>query len=170
MRFEEIIALTLEHEGGYVDHPNDPGGKTNFGITERFARAKGYRGSMRNLPRSLALQWYEESIWDRYKFGEINPQVARYLFDMAVNHGQWTKVAQRAASKYWPDLVVDGVWGPQTHWAFTNLDHLHSFLLSLLIERVRYGEEIVTKNRSLGTFWLGWIRRWTDRRWDIVSR
>lgn len=165
--FRDVINITLDWEGGYVDHPSDPGGKTNYGITERFARARGYRGHMRDLSLEQALQWYQESIWDRYKFYELNPQVGRYLFDMAVNHGQWTRIAQRAAKKYWQPLEVDGVWGEDTHWAFMNLDHMHSFLMNLMVERVRYGEEIVSRNRRLGTFWLGWIRRWLDRRWDV---
>ena len=48
---DRLIDALIEREGGYVDHPADKGGPTCFGITEAVARAHGYAGPMRQLPR-----------------------------------------------------------------------------------------------------------------------
>ena len=51
---DALIDGLIEREGGYVSHPADTGGPTCFGITEAVARAHGYAGSMRQLPREEA--------------------------------------------------------------------------------------------------------------------
>ena len=51
---DDLLDGLIEREGGYVNHPADRGGPTCWGITEAVARAHGYRGSMRNLPRAEA--------------------------------------------------------------------------------------------------------------------
>ena len=56
MNFERAFEKLLGHEGGFVDHPKDPGGATRYGITQRVARANGYVGDMRNFPLSEAMQ------------------------------------------------------------------------------------------------------------------
>ena len=54
MDVDELIEALIEREGGYVNHPNDRGGPTNYGITEAVARAHGFAGAMRSMPRSEA--------------------------------------------------------------------------------------------------------------------
>lgn len=54
MNFERAFEKLLGHEGGFVDHPKDPGGSTRYGITQRVARANGYEGDMRNFPLAEA--------------------------------------------------------------------------------------------------------------------
>ena len=51
--FQDALKRVLKHEGGYIDHPSDPGGETNFGITKAVARNYGYSGSMRNIPADI---------------------------------------------------------------------------------------------------------------------
>ena len=58
MTIESMIDTTIGKEGGYVDHPADRGGKTIWGITEAVARANGYTGDMRAMPRSTAVAIY----------------------------------------------------------------------------------------------------------------
>lgn len=58
MRIEKLFDELLDREGGYVNHPADRGGPTNFGITEAVARAHGFKGLMRNLPRGDAAAIY----------------------------------------------------------------------------------------------------------------
>ncbi|HEZ0935870.1 TPA: glycosyl hydrolase 108 family protein, partial [Neisseria meningitidis] len=53
-KFNQFINRVLSHEGGYANHPKDPGGETNWGITKRTAQANGYNGSMRAMTREQA--------------------------------------------------------------------------------------------------------------------
>lgn len=53
-----LIEDVIDREGGYVDHPADRGGATRYGITQAVARAEGYTGAMRDLPRALAARIY----------------------------------------------------------------------------------------------------------------
>ena len=85
-----IIAAVLAVEGGYVDHPSDPGGATNWGITERVARQCGYTGSMRALPKEVAFACYQRNYVERPGFlplVEIDPAVAEEVIDTGVNMG-----------------------------------------------------------------------------------
>lgn len=85
-----IIAAVFAVEGGYVNHPNDPGGATNWGITERVARQCGYRGDMRSLPKQVAFDCYRVNYIERPGFGplvEIDQAVAEEVIDTGVNMG-----------------------------------------------------------------------------------
>lgn len=123
--FDRLIGPLLDREGGYADHPSDPGGATKFGITGRVARAHGYRGDMRDLPRETAKAIYAQDYWTGPGFAavsELSAEAAAELFDTGINMG--THVAagflQRALNGFncrgtlYPDLVVDGSVGPAT--------------------------------------------------------
>ena len=68
---DALIDGLIEREGGYVNHPADKGGPTCFGITEAVARAHGYAGAMRNLPRSEAAAIYRRLYWLRPRFDQV---------------------------------------------------------------------------------------------------
>jgi len=90
MRIDDLIEDLLGREGGYADHPDDRGGPTNFGITERTARAAGHDGPMRDLPRAAAAAIYRRRYWTDTGFdrvAEIAPRLAAELFDTGVNMG-----------------------------------------------------------------------------------
>src|SRR6476469_836571 len=112
-------------EGGFVDRPADRGGPTCFGITEAVARAQGYAGPMRQLPRDEAAAIYERLYWSRPGFDEVaarSPRVAAELFDTGINMGPAVAVTflQRALTALnrngqdYADLTPDGRIGPQT--------------------------------------------------------
>src|SRR5687767_10092527 len=87
---ERMLDELVEREGGFVDHPADRGGATRYGITEAVARAHGYRGAMRQLPRAEALSIYRRLYWLRPRFdavAERTPRIAAELFDTGVNMG-----------------------------------------------------------------------------------
>lgn len=120
-----LIDALIEREGGYVANSADAGGATRFGITEAVARANGYKGAMRALPRDEAAAIYERLYWLRPRFDEVAKRaskVAAELFDTGVNMGPAVAVTflQRALTalnrngKDYPDLVPDGRLGPQT--------------------------------------------------------
>jgi len=125
MGVDELIEALIDREGGYVNHPSDRGGPTNFGITEAVARAHGYRGAMRSLPREEAAAIYRRLYWLRPRFDQVakrSAAVAAELFDTGVNMGPAvaTTFLQRALSALnrdradYPDLVPDGRIGPMT--------------------------------------------------------
>ncbi len=121
----QLVDALIEREGGYANHPADRGGPTCFGITEAVARAHGYGGAMRDLPRSEGAAIYRRLYWLRPNFDQVaarSPRVAAELFDTGVNMGPAVAVTflQRAltalnrSGRDFPDLVPDGRIGPET--------------------------------------------------------
>lgn len=111
MDFDQAYDTLLGHEGQYSFNAADPGGETMWGVTARVARANGYTGDMRALPRETAKSIYRAKYWDAVRADEM-PAAVRYpLFDAAVNSGttQAVKWLQRAV-----DVQDDGVLGPMT--------------------------------------------------------
>lgn len=174
MTIDTMIDDVIRREGGYSDHPNDRGGPTNWGITQQVARAYGYLGDMRALPRSAAVNIYKSRYWTGPKFDQaaaICPQIADELFDTAVNMGPATagKFLQRAlnalnrgASDY-PDVAADGNVGPMTLAALKGYmakrgAHGGEVLRKALdgLQCARY-IEIVESSPSQETFTFGWI-------------
>jgi lysozyme family protein len=125
MPIDDLIDALIDREGGYVNHPADRGGPTNYGITEAVARAHGYRGGMRDLPRDEAAVIYKRLYWLKPKFDQVakrSQAIAAELFDTGANMGPAVAATflQRALSalnrnrKDYPDLVPDGRIGPAT--------------------------------------------------------
>ena len=67
--FNKAFDRVIGHEGGYVNHPSDPGGETNWGVTRNTARAYGYNGDMRAMTREQAKPIYKTGFWDRIQGG-----------------------------------------------------------------------------------------------------
>lgn len=125
MDVTQLIEDVIDREGGYVDHPADRGGPTRYGITETVARAEGYAGAMRDLPRSLAARIYRQRYWQAPKFAAVAtraPLLAAELFDTGVNMGPATAAtflqrilnALNRQQRDWADIAVDANIGPQT--------------------------------------------------------
>ena len=111
MNFEQAFTKLIGHEGGYVNHPDDPGGETNWGVTRRVAEENGYTGTMRNFTKDDAMAIYDRRYWMKVSADEL-PEAVRFdVFDAAVNSGpkQATKWLQRALG-----VEDDGVIGAQT--------------------------------------------------------
>ncbi|PAL20203.1 glycoside hydrolase family 108 protein [Sphingopyxis sp. GW247-27LB] len=122
---EKLIDAVIDREGRYVDHPADRGGPTCWGITEEVARANGYAGPMRSLPRDVAAAIYRRLYWTKPGFDRIAeraPLVAAELFDTGINMGIGTAAGflQRAlnalnrSARDYPDLSIDRAVGPRT--------------------------------------------------------
>ena len=132
---DRLIDALIEREGGYCDHPADKGGPTCFGITEAVARAHGYGGPMRLLPRDEAAAIYKRLYWLRPRFDQVasrSAATAAEMFDTGVNMGPAvaTTFLQRALTalnrngKDYPDLTPDGRVGIQTLAALDAFLHL----------------------------------------------
>lgn len=128
-RIKQIIDGVIAVEGGYVDHPDDPGGATKYGITEAVARANGYSGHMRDLPRSTAFQIYLTRYVVAPNFDDVaavDERVGEELIDTGVNAGQkrageWFQEALNGLNNRGRDygnISVDGAVGPNTINAF----------------------------------------------------
>ncbi len=111
MNFDVAFHRLLGHEGGYSDHPDDPGGATMWGVTERVARAQGYQGAMRDLPIDTAKAIYRALYWDAIRADDLPPALRYAVFDAAVNSGTQQSVRWLQAAV---GADVDGMVGPQT--------------------------------------------------------
>lgn len=125
LSIDELLNNVIAREGGYSDHPADRGGPTRWGITQAVARANGYAGDMRALPRETAIAIYRTLYWHKPRFdlaAKIAPRVAAEMFDTGVNMGPPTAVAflQRALNalnrdgRDYHDIAVDRRIGPAT--------------------------------------------------------
>ena len=123
---KRVIDKIIEIEGGYVNDPSDSGGETNYGITKSVARQYGYKGSMKDLPRSVAFEIYEKRYWSSMLLDEVQKvagdHVAEELADTGVNTGvhRASEFLQRSLNvlnnreKHYADLKVDGDIGART--------------------------------------------------------
>jgi lysozyme family protein len=122
---DQLIDALIEREGGFVSNSADKGGPTCFGITEAVARANGYSGAMRQLPREGAAAIYKRLYWLRPAFDQVakrSTRLAAELFDTGVNMGPAVAAVflQRALTALnrnggdYPDLVPDGRVGSAT--------------------------------------------------------
>lgn len=124
---EQIINGIIEREGNgkYTNDSNDSGGPTRWGITEKTARAYGYKGEMREFPRAAAVNIYMSKYWTGPGFGAVHDHhqaLAVRLADFGVLAGPETAAKQlqrclnvlNRGGKDYPDMVADGKIGPKT--------------------------------------------------------
>ena len=152
--FDEIIELTLEHEGGYVHDPKDLGGETNFGIAKRFYPDV----DIKNLTKEGAKESYKKDYWDKNKVDKLPEDLKHIYFDMCVNQGRSraVKILQKAANAKGAKLTVDGGLGPATLGAIVKhkpeLERVRSY-------RVLHYANLVISKPEQERFWYGWFRR-----------
>ena len=150
--FDEIIEIVLEHEGGYVNDPDDPGGETNFGIAKRSHPDV----DIANLTKEGAKEIYKSEYWDKNKVESLPEYLRHIYFDMCVNQGRSraVRIMQRAANAKGAGLKVDGGMGPVTISAMKGLE-----IGRVRAYRVKYYADLVTKKPDLEKFYFGWFRR-----------
>jgi lysozyme family protein len=118
-RFDLCLDEVLRHEGGYVDHPSDPGGATNLGITHKtLARWRHVspwwnlpKQAVKDLQRPEAAKIYRASYWERSAAGQLPPGLDLALFDFAVNSGPDRAIRTLQAEL---NVAADGQVGPLT--------------------------------------------------------
>lgn len=130
MTKDDIFNEIIGREGGYVNNPDDTGGPTNWGITQKVARAHGYNGDMKNLTRLQAIAILDADYWTGPRFDQValvSMPIAVELTDTGVNMGPAVaaKFLQRCLNvfnnqgKAYPDLIADGQIGNRTIAALT---------------------------------------------------
>jgi lysozyme family protein len=163
---EDALAFTLGNEGGYTNHPADPGGATNFGIIQReLDRWNGahpelaFPGDVKDLTQDQAEAIYRANYW-RWD-GLTDAALAIKLFDIGVNCGTGTsvKLLQRALNALLPTPIdVDGQLGPATLGA-ANAQSPAALMGALCQVQKDYYQAIVARNSSQAVFLKGWLAR-----------
>ncbi len=89
--FDEALKAILHHEGGFVNHPKDPGGMTNLGVTKRvWEEWTGHEvdeKAMRALTPEVVAPMYKAKYWDRIRGDDLPTGVDYIVFDAAINSG-----------------------------------------------------------------------------------
>jgi len=113
--FEESLAHVLKSEGGYVDHPKDPGGATNLGTTkkvwEEWVGHEVTKDDIKSLTVADVTPLYKKKYWDAVRGDDLPRGVDFAVFDLAINSGvgRASKLLQRAVG-----VAADGAIGPAT--------------------------------------------------------
>ena len=153
--FEQCLALVLKHEGKFVNHPKDPGGMTNLGVTKRvWEEWVGHpvdEAAMRALGPADVAPLYKKNYWDKIHGDELPAGVDYACFDLAVNSGvgRAAKILQKALG-----VNPDGAIGPATMDAAASCNprEVASEICDL---RLGFLQSLPT----FDTFGKGWSRR-----------
>lgn len=158
--FDTIIVGVLASEGGYVDHPSDPGGATNLGIT-RATLARWRKVSpvtalpkqeVKNLTREEAIQIYKAFYWDAVLADQLPSGLDYAVFDFCVNSGPARAVInlQRLLG-----VADDGVIGPITLNALAKVKDLSTLIHRYQDDRLKFLKALST----FPVFGKGWTTR-----------
>lgn len=159
--FDSALRHTLKHEGGKVDHPKDPGGRTNQGVTQRVYSA--YRSRRGLSPRDVYLmsdaerdEIYRKQYWDPCRCDALPVGLDYAVFDGAVNSGpvQSAKWLQRALGSYYRGSI-DGMIGQGTLAAVSSHPNKAALLAGMLDRRMAFLRAL----KTWGTFGRGWTNR-----------
>jgi lysozyme family protein len=153
-------------EGGYVDHPSDPGGATNHGLSLRWYKQtvdpEATKETIRALTEEDAISIVEDYWWKGKLYYAIQSQdIADRYFGFVFNMGprNATRILQRAVNKEsCTTIAVDGVLGPLTVEA-TNAIYPAKLLTSLRAEAEAFYKRLIKKKPAFNVFENGWLRR-----------
>jgi lysozyme family protein len=153
--WDSSFAAVLKHEGGFVNHPKDPGGMTNLGVTkaswEAFLNRDVTETEMRGLTPEAVKPFYKAMYWDKIKGDQLPAGVDYAAYDLAVNSGvgRAAKMLQQIAG-----VVVDGALGPKSMEAIKARDP-EDTVDALCDMRLAFLKRLPT----FDTFGKGWSRR-----------
>lgn len=170
-QYEAVLPLVLAHEGGYVNHPKDPGGATNKGVTQAvydaYRTTKGLKlRSVKLITLAETKDIYEQRYWKLAGCDDLPAGIDYAVFDYAVNSGvgKAVKDLQRTINSFSGNrlpalspLKIDGIAGEDTSTAAqlcADLDE-EGFINSLCDRRMKFLKSLKTWK----TFGTGWTRR-----------
>ena len=153
--FKLCLNMLLKHEGGFVNHPSDPGGMTNLGVTkavyDKFINRESTEEEMRALTPIEVAPIYKKNYWDRGRCDDLPSGVDWSVFDWGVNSGvgRSAKALQRIVG-----VTADGGIGPMTLKAVANFEP-KDIIVKMHATRQKFYEGLTT----FKTFGKGWTRR-----------
>jgi len=158
--FLQALPFVLEMEGGFANHPSDPGGTTNFGVTQKtynqWRVAKGLKwADVRNITQEEVQTIYHERYWVDGHCDALPWPVSLAHFDACVNHGirNATKLLQKALG-----VTPDGVIGPVTEATIHRADP-RKLLEEMGWVRLKFYYDICQNRSASKVFLMGWVRR-----------
>lgn len=163
--YDRSLARVLKHEGGYTNHPSDPGGPTNFGITihdyRRYIKANGTAADVRDMQLADAAKIYHARYWDALRCDELPAGLDYAVFDYGVNSGigRAAKVMQRLLGIGSGTAMTDAV-----------IAAVRKASAAALIERLCDERMAFLKSlRTWPVFGAGWSRRVAEVRRDALA-
>jgi lysozyme family protein len=163
--FEHCLEMLLHHEGGFVNHPKDPGGMTNLGVTKKVYDAwvgrESTEAEMRALTPEDVAPIYKKNYWDKVRGDDLPSGVDWCAFDWAVNSGSGrpAKAIQRCVG-----AKQDGAIGPKT--LALVFDHDAERIIDYVYDtRQSFYEELP----AFDTFGRGWTRRNEETRTQALA-
>ena len=153
--YDKCLKTILHHEGGYVNHPKDPGGETNLGVTKRVYQEHGGTKDMKDLLVEDVAPIYKKGYWDKMKGNDLPGGLDLCVFDFGVNAGPGR------AAKFLQSMIgttVDGGIGPNTLAKveeYVRENGEHETVKKYQEMRQKYYEQLST----FATFGKGWTRR-----------
>ena len=156
--YDKCLKAILHHEGGYVNHPKDPGGETNLGVTKRVYEEHGGTKDMKDLTVEDVAPIYKKGYWDKMKGDDLPSGLDLCVFDFGVNAGPGR------SAKYLQTMigtVADGGIGPNTLKAVAN--YVEEVGLEQAVENFQKARQgYYEKLSTFDTFGKGWTRRVTE--------
>ena len=156
--YDKCLKAILHHEGGYVNHPKDPGGETNLGVTKRVYEEHGGTKDMKDLTVEDVAPIYKKGYWDKMKGDDLPGGLDLCVFDFGVNAGPGR------SAKYLQTMigtVAAGGIGPNTLKAveaYVSENGIDKSIENFQEARQGYYEKLST----FDTFGKGWTRRVTE--------
>jgi lysozyme family protein len=154
-KFLKYLEWVLAHEGGYVNNPRDPGGATNFGVTQgvynEYLNASGKKSqSVAQITRREVEAIYRVKYWLRIKGDELPAGWDYAMFDFAINSGtsRAIKFAQLSVG-----VSDDGVLGPKTMAA------IKAAPPEAFDKYISMRRDFLVSLKTFPTFGKGWMRR-----------
>lgn len=157
LRFKRLVRIVLEHEGGYVNDPDDPGGETNYGISKRSYPTLDIKA----LTERQASDIYYKDWYLPLKLNEIeNDAIAVKVLDTCVNIGKRTgvKLFQQALKARGHSVATNGIMGRPTIEA-TNRANSERLLQAIRERQADHYRSLVAINPVLEKYIKGWMKR-----------
>ena len=153
--WQTSFVLMLKSEGGYVHHPDDPGGRTNLGVTqatwENWIGRQSNESEMRSLTADKVEPMYRKKYWNAVRGDELKLGIDYLMFDFAVNAGAGRAIKTLQTSI---GVAADGAFGPITMAAVQATDPVE------LIEQFsQTKKDFYQSLNTFDVFGKGWLNR-----------